>query len=59
MRFEPRPKPSALMVFLSPAISLALTAIVAMIIFASAGLEPFGALVTFLTAPLGDLYGFG
>ncbi len=59
MRLEPRAKPSRLMVFLSPAISLTLTAIVAMIIFASAGLEPIGALVTFLTAPLADLYGVG
>lgn len=59
MRFEPRSKPSAIMVWLSPVISLVLTVVVAMIIFASAGLDPFASLVTFLTAPLIDLYGLG
>jgi ABC-type uncharacterized transport system permease subunit len=59
MRFEPRPKPSATMVLMSPVIAIALTSLVAMVIFASAGLNPFEALITFLTAPLVDLYGFG
>ncbi|MDQ0321079.1 simple sugar transport system permease protein [Pararhizobium capsulatum DSM 1112] len=59
MRFELRSKPSRIMVWCSPLISLSLTAIVAMIIFASAGLDPLASLVTFLTAPLVDLYGLG
>ena len=59
MRFEARRNPSRLMVWLSPLIALALTATVAMILFASAGHPPVEALVTFLTAPLIDLYGFG
>ncbi|MBX9455359.1 MAG: ABC transporter permease [Rhizobium sp.] len=59
MRFEPRPKPSSLMVLMSPVLAITLTSIVAMVIFASAGLNPFEALVTFLTAPLVDLYGLG
>src|SRR6218665_1619564 len=59
MRFEQRPKPSRVMVLMSPVIALALTSVVAMTIFASAGLNPFEALVTFLTAPLIDLYGLG
>jgi len=36
-----------------------LTGIVAMVIFASAGLSPLPSLWTFLTAPLVDLYGLG
>lgn len=59
MRFEPRAKPSGLMVWLSPILSLLLTGIVAMVIFASAGLSPLPSLWTFLTAPLVDLYGLG
>ena len=59
MRFEARRNPSRLMVWLSPLIALALTATVAMILFASAGHPPVEAFVTFLTAPLIDLYGFG
>lgn len=59
MRFEARPKPSTAMRLLSPILSLVLTAMVAMVIFASAGLNPFEALITFITAPVGDLYGFG
>lgn len=59
MRFETRQKPSNLMVFLSPLIATALTSVVAMMIFASAGHNPVEALLTFVTAPLADLYGFG
>ncbi|MDM9620592.1 ABC transporter permease [Rhizobium sp. S96] len=59
MRIEPRLKPSKLMVWLSPVLSLLLTAVVAMMLFASAGHNPLEALVTFLTAPLVDLYGVG
>lgn len=59
MRFEPRPRPSNVMVLLSPVIAIALTSIVAMAIFASAGNNPFAALITFLTAPIADLYGVG
>lgn len=59
MRFEVRPNPSRAMLVLSPLISLSLTSLVAMTIFAAAGLNPLDALVTFLTAPLADLYGLG
>jgi simple sugar transport system permease protein len=59
MRFEARPKPSRAMLVLSPLISLSLTSLVAMAIFASAGLNPLDAFETFLTAPLADLYGLG
>lgn len=59
MRFESRQKPSHLMVVLSPVIAIVLTAVVAMLIFASAGHNPVGALITFLSAPLADLYGLG
>jgi general nucleoside transport system permease protein len=59
MRFEARPKPSRTMLVLSPLISLSLTSLVAMTIFAAAGLNPLDAFVTFLTAPLADLYGLG
>jgi simple sugar transport system permease protein len=59
MRFEIRPKPSRAMLVLSPVISLLLTSLVAMAMFATAGLNPVEAFVTFLTAPLADLYGLG
>jgi len=59
MRFEPRPNPSKIMVLMSPVIAIALTSLVAMVIFASAVLNPFEALLTFLTAPLAYIYGFG
>ena len=59
MRFELRPRPSRVMVWLSPVLSIVLTSAVAMIIFASAGLNPFEALVTFVSTPLIDLYGVG
>jgi general nucleoside transport system permease protein len=59
MRFEPRQKPSKLMVLVSPVIATALTSLVAMVLFASAGHNPIAALITFLTAPLADLYGLG
>ncbi len=38
---------------------VAATAVLAMVVFAIAGLEPVAALVTFVTAPVQDLYGFG
>jgi len=47
------------MTWLSPVIALALTAIVAMIVFASAGLNPLQSLATFFLAPVADLYGVG
>jgi general nucleoside transport system permease protein len=59
LRFEPRAERSRLMVWLSPIIALALTVLTAMIVFASAGLNPFQSAITFFFAPVGDLYGFG
>ena len=59
LRFEPRAQPSALMTWLSPVIALALTAVAAMIVFASAGLDPVQSLATFFLAPIADFYGFG
>jgi general nucleoside transport system permease protein len=59
LRLERRPQPSALMVYASPLIAVALTALIALAVFAAAGHEPFGALVTFVTAPVADLYGVG
>jgi len=59
LRFEPRAQPSALMTWLSPIIALALTAVAAMIVFASAGLNPVQSLATFFLAPIADFYGFG
>lgn len=59
LRFEPRTKPSAVMVWLAPAAALVLTALVAMIVFASAGLNPLQALATFILSPVADFYGFG
>jgi simple sugar transport system permease protein len=47
------------MTWLSPVIALALTAIAAMIVFASAGLNPLQSLATFFLAPVADLYGVG
>jgi general nucleoside transport system permease protein len=59
LHFEPRTKPSPLMVWLSPAAALLLTAVAAMIVFAFAGLNPVQALATFFLSPIADLYGFG
>lgn len=59
MRFELRANPSRLTAWLSPLAALVLTAIVAMSLFAAAGHPPFEALLTFLAAPLGDMYGVG
>jgi general nucleoside transport system permease protein len=59
LHFEARTKPSALMVWLSPVAALLLTAVTAMMIFASAGLNPLQALATFFLSPVADLFGFG
>jgi ABC-type uncharacterized transport system permease subunit len=59
LRLEPRPQPSATMVYLSPLIAVALTAVIALAVFAAAGLDPLPALVTFVTAPIADFYGVG
>ncbi|MET0969285.1 MAG: ABC transporter permease [Tardiphaga sp.] len=45
------------MVWLSPVIALTLTALMAMIVFAAAGLNPLSSLATFILAPVADLYG--
>ena len=47
------------MVYLSPLIAVALTAVIALVVFAAAGLDPLPALVTFVTAPIADFYGVG
>lgn len=47
------------MVYLSPLIAVALTAVVALVVFAAAGLDPLPALFTFVTAPVADFYGVG
>jgi general nucleoside transport system permease protein len=47
------------MVFFSPIIAIALTGVIALAVFAAAGLDPFSALVIFVTAPIADLYGVG
>ncbi|MCC6984498.1 MAG: ABC transporter permease [Bauldia sp.] len=59
IRLEPRPRPSAAMLWLSPLLAIALTSVVALVIFAAAGRDPFSSLVRFLFSPLGDLYSFG
>ena len=59
LRLERRPQPSALMVYASPLIAVALTALIALVVFAAAGHEPLRALVTFVTEPVADLYGVG
>jgi ABC-type uncharacterized transport system permease subunit len=59
IRLEPRAQPSAAMVYLSPMIAIALTGVIALVVFAAAGLDPFSALVTFVTAPIADFYGVG
>lgn len=59
LQFEARTKPSRLIVWLSPAAALLLTAVAAMIVFASAGLNPLQALATFFLSPVADIYGFG
>jgi general nucleoside transport system permease protein len=59
LRLEPRPQPSAAMVYLSPLIAVALTGAIALVVFAAAGLDPLSALVTFVTAPIADFYGVG
>jgi simple sugar transport system permease protein len=47
------------MAYLSPLIAVALTGLVSMAVFAAAGLEPVAALLTFVSAPLQDIYGVG
>ena len=59
LTLEPRPQPSAAMVYLSPLIAVALTGAIALVVFAAAGLDPLPALVTFVTAPIADFYGVG
>ena len=58
-RFEPRPKPSPVMVYLSPLMALAATGVLALVLFAAMGLDPVSALVVFVTAPFADLYSIG
>lgn len=59
LHFEVRTKPSAAMVWLAPVAALALTAVAAMIVFASAGLNPARSLATFFLSPISDAYGVG
>jgi simple sugar transport system permease protein len=59
LHFEARTRPSVLMVWLAPVAALTLTAIAAMIVFASAGFNPFRALATFCLSPVSDAYGVG
>ena len=59
LRLERRPQPSALMVYASPLVAVALTALIALAVFAAAGHHPLRALVTFVTEPVADLYGVG
>ena len=59
LHFEARTKPSTLMVWLAPVAALALTAVAAMIVFASAGFNPLRALATFFLSPISDAYGVG
>lgn len=59
LRLERRPAPSRAMVYLSPVLAILLTALVALAVFAASGLDPLPAFVTFVTAPVQDLYGFG
>jgi simple sugar transport system permease protein len=47
------------MLYLSPLIALTATAILALVLFAAAGLDPFAALVIFVTTPFSDLYSIG
>lgn len=59
LRIEPRENPSALMTLISPLVAVAMTVVVMLIIFASAGLNPFNALWLFMFASVSDLYGLG
>jgi len=59
IRFEARQRPSATMVWLSPVLAILMTGIVAVVMFALAGLEPVSALAQFLFTPISDLYGVG
>lgn len=59
LRLERRPRPSRAMSWASPLIAAALTAGLAMILFALDGRAPVSTLWIFLSTPLADLYGFG
>ncbi len=59
LRLERRPQPSAVMVYASPLIAVALTVLIALVVFAAAGHDPLRALVIFVTEPVADLYGVG
>jgi simple sugar transport system permease protein len=55
LRLEPRPQPSKLMSLLSPLLALALTAILASILFASLGKDPIQGLAMFFVEPFSNM----
>lgn len=59
LRIEARATPSSLMAWLSPVLALLATGAMMLVMFATAGLDPFGALWLFLFASVSDLYGLG
>ncbi len=59
LRLERRPAPAPVMVWLSPIIALALTCLVAVVVFLAAGVDPVRALHSLFVAPVSDLYGVG
>lgn len=56
---ERRPMPSKIMALLSPLIAVALTALIALIVFVLLGLNPITAFHAMFIAPISDSYGLG
>lgn len=55
LRLEPRPQPSKLMALLSPVLALALTALLAAVLFAALGKDPVRGLAMFFVEPFSNL----
>jgi simple sugar transport system permease protein len=55
LRLEPRPQPSKLMALLSPMLALALTALLAAVLFAALGKDPVRGLAMFFVEPFSNL----
>ncbi len=55
LRLEPRPQPSKLMSLLSPLLALALTAVLAAILFAALGKDPVAGLSMYFVEPFSNL----
>src|SRR5215213_7654707 len=59
LRFEARPTLSVTAAWLSPLIAVVVTVVLTFILFASSGLDPLSALITFYVTPVSDLYSLG